>query len=171
MKGFDTLSAAFRTLREEFRDLELAVVGTPLAGEGPRPEQTADGSGIIYHGSQNADGIKRLMAESLLLVLPSLQENSPLVIAEAAAMGLPSAATRVGGIPAMIEDGVTGFLLEPGSADCLTRTLHEALHNRPRLIQMGMAAQQRCLAEYSPHAVASKTITLYRQMLQEPERQ
>src|SRR5262249_8887118 len=54
-----------------------------------------------------------------LLVLPSGQENSPMVIGEAMAVGKPVVATRVGGVPYLIDDGQTGFVVDVGDVDTL----------------------------------------------------
>jgi glycosyltransferase involved in cell wall biosynthesis len=74
-------------------------------------------------------------------------------------------AYRVGGIPAMIEDGVTGVLFDPGSSVALACCLRELLENGERRDCMGQKARELARARYSPERVAHHTVEAYRQVV------
>ena len=75
-----------------------------------------------------------------MLVLPSYEEPFGTVLAEAMAVGTPVVATRVGGLPEVVDDGVTGRLVEPGAPDRLAEAVLDVLAHRA---EMGDAARER----------------------------
>jgi glycosyltransferase involved in cell wall biosynthesis len=85
----------------------------------------------------NAPGLMRHLD---VLVLPSYQEPFGTVLAEAMAVGVPVVATRVGGLPEVVDDGVTGRLTTPGDPDALAAAVLDVLAHRDR---MGAAARER----------------------------
>ncbi|WP_066259023.1 glycosyltransferase [Neobacillus drentensis] len=94
--------------------------------------------------------------ESLLasnvLILPSDTEGMPLSIIEAMALGLPTIATNVGGVPELIEDGQTGFIINKGSSPELAAKL-KVLHNDPALCEfLGQHARKRYEAHFTKDA-------------------
>ena len=89
-----------------------------------------------YPWSHNAPGLMRHLA---VLVLPSYQEPSGTVLAEAMAVGTPVVATRVGGLAEVVEDGVTGRLVAPGDPGGLAAAVLDVLAHRD---EMGAAARQ-----------------------------
>jgi GT2 family glycosyltransferase/glycosyltransferase involved in cell wall biosynthesis len=90
--------------------------------------------GVTHSGGlPNAD-VPRWLAELDALVVPSIwEENSPLVIREAFASGVPVVASRIGGIPEVVADEVNGLLFEPGNVDDLARQL-QRLAEEPELV-------------------------------------
>jgi glycosyltransferase involved in cell wall biosynthesis len=74
-----------------------------------------------------------------VLVLPSEQEPFGTVLAEAMAVGTPVVATRVGGLAEVVEDGVTGRLVERGDPDALAQAIVDVLARRD---EMGAAARE-----------------------------
>jgi glycosyltransferase involved in cell wall biosynthesis len=87
--------------------------------------------------------LRALYDRATVFVLASLSEGTPMVITEAMSRGCPVIATAVGGIPGIIEDGVNGFLVQPGDAAALSDRLEKIL-NSPG---PATAAAQRALAE------------------------
>jgi glycosyltransferase involved in cell wall biosynthesis len=97
---------------------------------------------------------------SSLLVLPSAQETSPLVIGEAMAVGLPVVATRVGGVPYLVDDQETGFVVDVGDVQALaTRTLM-ILRDADLRNRMGRRAKQRA-ERFRSSVVATKVRNVY----------
>jgi glycosyltransferase involved in cell wall biosynthesis len=97
-----------------------------------------------------------------LLVLPSTWfEVSPLVIAEAMSFGLPVVASRIGGIPEMVEDGVTGLLFEPGNVTDLSEKLTRLWHDPALCREMGRAGREKAVREYSTGVYYQRLMTLY----------
>ena len=77
-----------------------------------------------------------------VLVVPSLWlENSPLVIHEAFMAGVPVVGSRIGGIPDLVEEGISGLLVDPGSPEALAQALETLAADRPRLEAMTAAAR------------------------------
>ena len=89
-----------------------------------------------YPWSDNASGLMRHLD---VLVLPSYEEPAGTVLAEAMAVGTPVVATRVNGLPEVVQDGVTGRLVEPGDVDGLAAAVLEVLDRRT---SMGQAARE-----------------------------
>lgn len=103
-----------------------------------------------------------------VLVLPSLYEGLPLVVLEAMACETPVVATRVGDIPAVIDDGVSGLLVAPGDANALSAAILRVLGDDDYRRTMGLAGALRVRANFSADAMASQYDALYRDLLHNP---
>lgn len=137
-KGIRVLLDAFARLGDSDACLEIAGAGD-LADEC----RAAAGPRIRYHGFVSDEARQALYRSGHVAVLPAIWwEVAPIAITEAIAHGLPVVATRIGGIPELIEDGVTGFLVEPGDVAGLAVRLR-ALAEDPALIRRLSA---NCLA-------------------------
>lgn len=148
---------------------ELVLAGGGAEGAyGQRCRQRAADLGLAsrvrFLGALGREGLKEQLSLAACLVLASFQENAPLVLAEAMAAGVPVAASRVGGVPHMIEDKVSGVLFEPGSADGLAAALRYVL--TPESAE-AVARVARTSAErrFRASAVADRTLDVYREVL------
>ena len=99
---------------------QLSEVTLDVVGDGPsraslREQAAAIGIAdrVVFHGYMNEDGVRARLAEADVFVMTSFAEGLPVVLMEALAAGVPAVATRIAGIPELIEDGVTGFLVPP----------------------------------------------------------
>jgi GT2 family glycosyltransferase/glycosyltransferase involved in cell wall biosynthesis len=91
--------------------------------------------GVKEHGAIAHDRVAEALASIDVLVVPSIwPENSPLVIQEAFLAGVPVLASRIGGIPEVVDDGRNGLLFQPGDADDLARALTRLLRE-PALLE------------------------------------
>jgi N-acetyl-alpha-D-glucosaminyl L-malate synthase BshA len=88
-------------------------------------------------------------------------ESFGLSILEAMCFGCPSVATRVGGIPEVVEDGVSGRLLPAGDAEALARATEELIHNRELRKAMGQAAKTRAAGAFSTNVIVPRYEALY----------
>jgi glycosyltransferase involved in cell wall biosynthesis len=113
--------------------LESAVAGAGLSDQ-VRIE------GLIAH-----DDLPGVLAGADVFVLPSLQEGLPLAVLEAMAAGLPVVATRVGGVPSVIDDGRNGLLVEPADPVQLRAALAKLMEDGGLRVRLG--AQARAAAE------------------------
>ncbi len=125
-----------------------------LVGEGP------DQEGLIRHAEKRSltkrvrflggrSDVPALLQAADLFVLPSHAEGMPLTIMEAMAAGLPVLATRVGGVPEVVEDGLTGLLIEPHRPSQLAASIMR-LVSEPQLRQaFGAAGQKRVKTHFS----------------------
>ena len=99
-----------------------------------------------------------------VLVQPSRADNLPLSILEAMAAGLPVVGSRVGGIPELIVDGVTGFVVEPESPRALADAL-ERLAASPELRkELGGKGAERVAEHFSSEQVARRMVALYEEL-------
>lgn len=104
-----------RALAEVEDDVHCVFAGDgPMRGEIERlAEQLGVADRVTFLGNVNPEGLASVYANAELLVLPSVSEASPLVAAEAMACGTPVLATRIAGLPTLVEDWETGFLVHP----------------------------------------------------------
>ena len=98
-----------------------------FAGSGPLEDEISGVEGCSLLGALSQEELARWYRAADLLVLPSHSEGSPLVVMEALACGTPVLATRVGGVPELIEPGTTGELVNPGQPGVLAEGLRELL--------------------------------------------
>ena len=118
-KGFGLLMESLFLIdanQEFLTNLEINIVGSGSTGRLPAFDSRIK---VNFQGTKNSQDVQGLIRESDLMVVPSLSENYPGVIGEAQILGCTVAATNVGGIPEMIEDGVTGYLFEPNAHACM----------------------------------------------------
>jgi glycosyltransferase involved in cell wall biosynthesis len=102
------------------------------------------------------------LSRAHMLVLPSLSyEGFPMVIIEAFALGVPVAASRIGSLPFIVEDGNVGLLFTPGRSDDLLRVLQGAWNEPRRLEAMGKAAREKFDGAYSPAANGDALMHIY----------
>jgi glycosyltransferase involved in cell wall biosynthesis len=107
------------------------------------------------------DDVEHILPAFDAFALTSHTEGLPLVVLEAMATGLPVISTAVGGIPDIIQHGVTGLLTTPGSRASLTFQLSE-LATAPALgLQLGTAARQQVLRHHSVKRMAAEYEALY----------
>jgi glycosyltransferase involved in cell wall biosynthesis len=102
-----------------------------------------------------------------MLVLPTLMDTSPNVIPEAQIVGVPVVATNVGGIPEMIDDGRTGVLVPPNSADALAAAIVENLRNPDAAMVRARVAKAEAIPEYAAEMQVRKLVDVYRSILTE----
>jgi glycosyltransferase involved in cell wall biosynthesis len=147
IKGVDVLLSAFSELARTGVEARLVIVG-----EGPcrTSLQSRHGSGAVrFAGALPQADVRREMLGARLLVLPSLSEGLPRVIMEAMACSLPVVATSVGGIPELVEDGVTGYLVPPGDVEALAKRMRELIEDDPAARRMGSSGREKAERELS----------------------
>jgi glycosyltransferase involved in cell wall biosynthesis len=109
--------------------------------------------------------VGRFYAAFDALVLPSVNEGTPVSAIESLAAERPVVATRVGGVPDVVADGEDGFLVEPGESGELADRI-ERLAREPELRErMGAAGRSRVLERYSVARLVDDVDRLYRELL------
>jgi glycosyltransferase involved in cell wall biosynthesis len=109
--------------------------------------------------------VTRILAASDVVVLPSVAEAFGLVLAEAMAMQRAVVATRVGGIPEIVEDGVTGILVPPASPTALADAIWSLLRDPARRVQLGEAGRRRVLESFRFETMMTRYEALYEALL------
>ena len=157
-KGHAVLLRALARLREEGLVLQLTVAGD---GEERRAlAALAKDLGIDrqvrFLGAVGQDDLPGLYAASDVFCLPTLAEAVGVVNMEAMATGLPVVSSRLMGVPELVEDGVSGVLVEPGEPTQLADALR-TLAGHPELrARMGQAGRRKVEAEFDATAEAAK---------------
>jgi glycosyltransferase involved in cell wall biosynthesis len=119
-------------------------------------------------GSVANDAMPRLHAASDLAVLPSLLEATSIAGLETMASGVPLVGTTVGGIPEIVENGVSGLLVPPRDPDALSSAISHLLLNPETRRAMGRAARDRVLRDFSWEAVARRSTLVYEAAMESP---
>ena len=108
--------------------------------------------------------IIQLLTHALAFVCPSVYEPLGIVNLEAMACSTAVVASRVGGIPEVVDDGVTGLLVPPDDPASLAGALNVLLRDPGRAKAMGRAGRERAVTEFSWETVAAQTAALYREL-------
>ncbi len=120
---------------------------------------------VVFLGRLNQSMLMQAYAHSALVVVASIQETAPMVIAQAMASGKPVVSTRVGGIPWIVEDGVTGYLVDVGETMSLADRITELLQDKNKRCRMGQAARETARRCFDAQIVADRTVQVYRETL------
>ena len=158
-KGVDVLVEACGLVQHPFR---LEVFGD--GSERDELERRARELGVdaIFHG--HVSDVRDRLEGLDIFTLSSRGENLPVSILEAMAAALPVVATRVGGIPEEVDDGVTGLLVEPGDARGLATALDTLLGDTGLRTEMARRAPVRLREQFDNVRVAERAIELYRRL-------
>ncbi|MCC7352239.1 MAG: glycosyltransferase family 4 protein [Anaerolineae bacterium] len=169
-KGLPNLLAAFVAVTSARPDALLTIAGRArdgafLAGLKAKAHALGLDRGVDFAGHVSEEHLLELYRTCTLLVLPSLEETSPVAVAQALAAGKPVVATRVGGVPYMLRDGKTGFLVAQGDTEALALSIVRLLKDDDLRRAMGQEAKLEARQRFSLANVAHKTLAAYRSML------
>jgi glycosyltransferase involved in cell wall biosynthesis len=115
------------------------------------------GGNVRFLGSLSEGELLKEYMECSLLVLPSVQETTPMVIMQAMAAGKAVVATRVGGIPYLVEEGQTGLLVDSGDVPALAEAIIRLLRKDTLRVAMGQKGREVAEQRFRARAVAEKT--------------
>ncbi|MEL6792710.1 MAG: glycosyltransferase, partial [Pseudomonadota bacterium] len=163
VKGVLIALEALARVRADHPDATLTLVGDGV--ERARIEARIADMGLTdvvrLTGYLSQSDVAAELARSDVFVLPSFAEGVPVVLMEAMATGLPVVATRVAGIPELVEDGVSGRVVAPGDAEALADAIAEILSDPDRPEIMGAAGRVRVREEFE---ITSEAAWLYEMM-------
>jgi len=150
-KGVEVLIRAFDRIRQERPDVRLVLIGSGHAeGQFRSLAQTLGlERAVHFMPPMTQPELASWMQASACLVLPSLSEGLGRVVVEAMASGRPVVGTRVGGVPELIVDGATGFLVPPGDAEALADRVLRLLKDPLRADAMGARGRERSHSLFS----------------------
>jgi glycosyltransferase involved in cell wall biosynthesis len=169
VKGFPVMLAAVEQLIRDGRRLRLR-----LAGDGPQRNALAaeiEKRGLAPHvrleGSLNSDGILRLYRETDIFAQSSFAEGVPVVLMEAMAMEIPCVATRITGIPELIQDGVNGLLVTPSDINELACAISRLMDDPELRRRLGAQGRLQVLERYNLKRNVAAQAETFRQYLSE----
>ena len=102
--------------------------------------------------------------------LTSLSETFPYALTEGARAGLPTVASRVGGVPYLIDHGVNGFLFQPGDAEALSRHLITLARDKALREHMGRRLYEKGRSQFSLESTLDRQLEIYRAILRRKAR-
>ncbi len=164
-KGQDVALRALAILRDRRVSVSFA-----FAGDGPDRdalETLAKSLGVsdraVFLGHQKTVGV--VYRASDLLVMPSRSEAMPNALLEAMTLGLPAVATRVGGVPEVCDDGVTGWICAPESPESLAESVGKCLSDEADRRARTEKARAVTYEKHDPRRRAERYIALYEALL------
>jgi glycosyltransferase involved in cell wall biosynthesis len=165
-KGHADLIKALSRLKQTREDVLLVLVG-----DGPlRPtleklvKQLGLTENVLFMGFLGHDKIPEILAIVDVFVLPSLVEGLPTAVVEAMAAACPVVVTRVGGTPEVVNDGETGFLVDPGDPATLAERIAQLLSDGDLRRKMGEAARKRVEEKFSLENMVRQYEALYKEV-------
>lgn len=164
VKGHDLLIRALPAVAADHPEVSLRILGEGPSRDSLRRLAAELGvdDRLRLEGAQPPEEVRAALAEARAFVLPSRSEGMPLALLEAMAARVPVVATRVGAVPELVEDGVTGLLVEPEDVAGLGRALSLLLGDaRVRARLTGGSAG--AAAAYSWENTISRYESLYRE--------
>jgi glycosyltransferase involved in cell wall biosynthesis len=172
-KNIEGLIEAFALVRSLSPKAELRIVG-----EADDDDSYLDKCRrlVNFHGLQDvvhflgkADRrmVLNELSQACCLVLVSRQETAPIIVEEAMAAEVPIVASNLCGLPYLIQDGVTGFLVDPNNAQQIAEKIHMLMTNSKIALAMGEKAREVAVSRFHAHVIAERTIALYHEVLKE----
>lgn len=122
-------------------------------------------SQVQFTGAVSDDTLQQMYRSCDLFVAPSLYESFGLIYLEAMNYAKPVVACRVGGIPEVVEDGVTGVLVEPGNSSAIAQAIITLLQSPVRLRDSGLAGRERLLRYFTHIQMAKASEGVYRRAI------
>ena len=160
-KGQDVMIKAFKQVINQVPDAKLILVG-----EGKfRPQYMSLvtklklENSVDFLGRVTPDEVMTLLSESKISVLPSRMDNCPLAIIESLSLGVPIIASNVGGIPEILDDGVTGYLITSEDHEGYASRIIKVLKDPELRINLSRNAKKDFLARFEISKVVEEQVT------------
>lgn len=165
VKGYSKLLSAMQIVNKSYPEVYLVIVGEGDQRKALEQQALLQGltKNVVFTGLR-LDIPKVLMAFDMF-ALASETEGFPNAILEAMAAGLPVVATDVGGVPELILDKQTGFLVKSGDIRALAQALTSLINDPHLRHQLAKAGQRRIAQHFTIDQTIQKTVSLYDQLL------
>ncbi len=170
-KRLEDLLNAWRTVIAGRPYARLRIVGdtaiAPAYAAALRAQVRADelADSVDFVGPLPSEALLPEYRACSLLVLPSAQETAPMVIEEVMATGRPVVATRVGGVPFLVDHRRTGLLTDVGDTDGMAQAICQLLEDDAGRERMGREARRQAEARFRARAVAQRTRRVYETLM------
>jgi glycosyltransferase involved in cell wall biosynthesis len=175
LKGIEHFLEAASAIGRRFPEVRFLVIGETSPDDRPYFDVLKNLAArvgirdrVIFTGLRG--DVPRLLACAAVSVMPSLNEALSNVLLESMAAGVPVVATRVGGTPEAVQDGVTGLLVPPGDAGALARSIDRLLSDPESAKRLGQSGRQLVRRHFSIDAMVRATEHLYHTLLEKRRR-
>jgi glycosyltransferase involved in cell wall biosynthesis len=168
-KGIEVLLKSFKRTLSAFPKARLHIAGAyddkyfntlkPMISSSSMDDK------VFFHGFCSLSKLIPLFAQASLLVLPSLMETAPNVVAEALVAGVPLVASAVGGIPEMLAQGASGVLVQPGSEESLAEGIAQVLSDPDRAMAVAAVAKEKALRDFDIEIETNELVDVYQQVI------
>jgi len=170
-KGVLGLAEAVQKLAEKHPDVKLHLVGKIFEPDyfdllKKFISENHLENDIIYRGRLSDEELFREFEDCQAVVMNSIEESSPMVIEQAMAAGKAVVATRVGGIPFLVEHEKSGLLVDYGNRDELAEALDFIYSNPDRAREMGLYGKKIAETRFRQESIAKNTKTIYLKLIQ-----
>jgi glycosyltransferase involved in cell wall biosynthesis len=118
-----------------------------------------------FAGFADRSALRSALAQSAMLVLPSLEDNCPMTVLEAMATGVPVAAANVGGVPELITYEVDGVLFDPNDPESIRNGVASVLLREDRSARLAAAGKKKALECFHPKRIAARHLEIYHEVL------
>ena len=169
LKNQNFLIRALEPLAAQHK-FRLVFLGEGIPGDSYFDEFKAlvkDRPWCSFEGHKNQEQVKEYLRAGWFLITASREENCPMVILEAMAVGLAVAASRVGGIPDLVEDDVNGVMFDPENAASIQSAVSKLLTDPGYAERLAAEGNKRAKERHHPAAIARKHLEIYHEFLGE----
>jgi glycosyltransferase involved in cell wall biosynthesis len=170
-KNIAGMIKAFSLISTQFPHAQLRVAGTAApdylekCNQIVRENRLQDN--VHFLGNLSIEQVQYELSRANCLVLPSFQETAPLAIEEAMAVGVPVVGSRLCGIPDMIEEGKTGYLIDPYNVNDLAEAVKKILSDSSLAHSMSERAKTVARNRFKASCICEKTLQVYNEILRE----
>ena len=162
---YEILEVAERLLLQKF-DFEINIAGNGETEKLCKIISEKNLSKVVnYLGWVSGDKKNEIFQNNNVYLLPSKNEGLPVSILEAMSFGLPVISTNVGGIPEMIEENKSGFIIEPGDLNALEEKMLFFINNKNRIHEMGNISKTIVDYKFSNEIIEKQLTKLYCELL------
>lgn len=167
-KGLQTLIETAKKLYTVNQRLIINIIGEGEIKQELEQKVKADGlDNVRFLGYMKGEALFREVKKSLAVVLPSeWYENNPVSVLETFALEKPVIGSRIGGIPELVMDGITGYTFEPGNANDLKAKIELLINDSDKLHSMGKNARKLVETKYNPELYYNGLMAIYEKVLQ-----
>ncbi len=160
-KNVENLAAAWRLVAERVPEASLRLIGDGHRRDVAESLVAEYPDRVTWTPREPTDEIVRALDDAWLLLLPSRAEGTPRIVLEAFCRGRAVVGGRVGGVPDVVEDGVSGLLVDPDDVEGIAEATARLLGNREETWRMGRAACERANEfVFTPEEFAERTSAL-----------
>lgn len=165
-KGYDYLFPAIAKLKKKVKKPFVWLIAGKGTFENEFRQEVSnlDCDDVIKFIGFRKD-IPDLMSTADVFVLPSVAEAFGVVFAEAIYMGTPIVATKIGGIPEVVTDGVDGILIPPADSDALAKTMTDLLEHPEKLKSLAGSGKQKVIERFEFEDMTRKYETVYEKLI------